>query len=320
MTRKARPKPQRTKPATKSRAKPTTKRTTERTARRTAGERQQGASIAAAAARRHGYLHGFTHGEQDRLYHQARFLEDAVHDRLPFRRCRHLLEVGSGVSAQTEILLRRFPDLHVTGVDRSRENLARGKRHLGSCAWAKGRYTLQQASAETLPFPANTFDGAFLCWILEHVDEPARTLAEVRRVLRPGSPVVCNEVQNATFFLDPYSPNTLQYWMAFNDTQLELGGDPFVGAKLGNLLLAGGYADVRTEVRTFHYDNRTPGERAEFLAYWTELLLSGAPQLAKAGKVSAGTVEGMQRELDRVAHDPDAVFWYSFVQARARVL
>jgi hypothetical protein len=54
--------------------------------------------------------------------------------------------------------------------------------------------------------------------------------------------------------------------MAFNDHQLELGGDPFVGAKLGNLLQSVGYRDVATDVRTFHLDNRAPAERAEFLA------------------------------------------------------
>jgi SAM-dependent methyltransferase len=274
---------------------------------------------AASPAARHGYLHGYTEHEQERLRRQARFLEDAVHDRLPFRRCRRLLEVGCGVGAQTEILLRRFPDLHVTGIDRSRPNLAAAQRWLRRCAWAGRRFELREGAAETLPFAAGEFDGAFLCWILEHVEDPSRTLAEVRRVLRPGSPVVVTEVQNATFFLDPYSPNTLQYWMAFNDTQLALGGDPFVGAKLGNLLLAVGYTDIRTEVKTFHFDNRTPGERAEFLAYWSELLLSGVPALQKAGKVSAAVVAGMEKELERVARDPDAVFWYSFVQARAKV-
>lgn len=266
-----------------------------------------------------GYLHGYTSQEQDRLYHQAAFLEDAVHDRLPFRRCRRLLEVGSGVGAQTEILLRHFPSLHVTGVDRSVDNLKRAKARLAKTAWAKGRFSLQQAAAETLPFDQDEFDGAFLCWILEHVEDPARTLAEVRRVLRAGAPVVVTEVMNATFFLDPYSPNTLRFWREFNDTQLAMGGDPFVGAKLGNLLLGNGFADIHTEVKTFHFDNRTPGERTEFLAYWTELLLSGAPALAKAGKIPADVVSGMREELQRVARDPDAVFWYSFVQARAKV-
>jgi hypothetical protein len=64
-----------------------------------------------------GYLHGYSEPERERLHRQARFLEPMVHDRLPFRRRRRLLEVGSGVGAQTEILLRHFPELHVTGIE-----------------------------------------------------------------------------------------------------------------------------------------------------------------------------------------------------------
>lgn len=265
-----------------------------------------------------GYLHGFTEEEQARLRRQARFLEYKVHDQLPFRRARKLLEVGCGVGAQTEILLRHFPELHVTGIDASPPNLEAARAHLESLAWAKGRFDLTLANAERLDFEANTFDSAFLCWILEHVSNPMQILSEVRRVLRPGSPVVVNEVQNATFFIDPYSPNTQAFWMAFNDHQLELGGDPFIGAKLGNLLQAVGYRDITTKVRTFHLDSRHAVERTEFLAYWTDLLLSGATGLINAGKVKPETVEGMKEELKEVAHNPNAVFFYSFVQARAR--
>jgi ubiquinone/menaquinone biosynthesis C-methylase UbiE len=266
-----------------------------------------------------GYLHGFTEDERTRLRRQARFLEHRIHDRLPFRRSKDLVEIGCGVGAQTEILLRHFPDLHVTGIDRSESNLEAARSHLSGLQWAEGRYSFVLADAGSLEIEADRFDSAFLCWILEHVGDPALILSETRRVLRPGSPIVVTEVQNASFFLDPYSPNTLGYWMAFNDHQLEIGGDPFVGAKLGNLLQAVGYRDITTEVRTIHLDNRAPGERAEFIAYWTELLLSGAPGLEKAGKVSTEVVEGMKRELAQVAHDPNSVFFYSFVQARAQV-
>jgi ubiquinone/menaquinone biosynthesis C-methylase UbiE len=267
-----------------------------------------------------GYLHGFTAEEQDRLYRQARFLEYKVHDQLPFRRCRQLMEVGCGVGAQTEILLRHFPELHVTGIDASESNLAAARAHLSGMGWAQGRWDLLRMDATRLDFGADRFDGAFLCWILEHVGNPMQVLSEVRRVLRPGSPVAVTEVQNGTFFIDPYSPNTLAYWMAFNDWQLELGGDPFVGAKLGNLLQAVGFRDITTKVRSFHLDNRHAAERAEFIKYWTELLLSGCEGLLEAGKVSQATVEGMKRELDQVAHDANAVFFYSFVQARAKAL
>lgn len=265
-----------------------------------------------------GYLHGFGSVEEDRLRRQARIVEHRIHGTLPFRRCRRILEVGGGVGAQTEILLRTFPDAHVTSVEASPDNLAAARRHLGSQAWLEGRYEATEGDAHALDFGADDFDGAFLCWILEHVKDPARVLSEVRRCLRPGSPIVVNEVQNATFFLAPYSPHTLQYWSAFNDHQFELGGDPFVGAKLGNLLQRVGFESIQTEVRTVHLDNRQPAERAEFLQFWTDLLLSGCGGLIDAGKVTEDTVKGMQAELKDVARDPDAVFYYSFVQARAR--
>lgn len=265
------------------------------------------------------YLHGFTPTEQKRLYHQARFVEQLVHGALPFRRSRDLVEVGCGVGAQTEILLRRFPDLHVTGLDRSPENLGAARSFLAERPWYEGRYGLEEANAMRLGFEADRFDSAFLCWILEHVPDPMQVLSEVRRVLRPGSPVVCTEVMNQTFLVHPYSPSTWTYWMAFNDHQIELGGDPFVGVKLGNLLQAVGFQDITTTIKTIHLDNRRPGERAEFIAFWSDLLLSGADGLREAGKVSAELVDSMRTELDDVAHDPNAVFYYSFQQATAVV-
>ena len=265
-----------------------------------------------------GYLHGFTAEEQERLYRQARFVEHRVHDGLPFRRCKNLIEVGCGVGAQTEILLRHFPELHITGLDRSEANLAAARAHMERQPWSAGRHEFVLGDAGAMDFEAERFDSAFLCWILEHVADPALVLSETRRVLRPGSPIVVTEVQNMSFFLEPYSPQTLSYWRAFNDYQLEVGGDPFVGAKLGNLLQAVGFREVATEVKVIHLDNRWPGERAEFLEYWSELLLSGAPGLVSAGKVAPKLVEGMTQELREVAHNPNAVFFYAFVQARAQ--
>jgi ubiquinone/menaquinone biosynthesis C-methylase UbiE len=265
------------------------------------------------------YLHGFTKEEQDRLYNQARFLESIVYSGIDLSHVKNLLEVGCGVGAQTEILLRRFPDAKITGLDFSDTQIAAAEKRLKDNPVAKGRYELQQMDATDMSFPSNEkFDGAFLCWILEHVPGPQKVLSEVRRVLLPNSVVYVTEVLNATFFLDPYSPNVLEYWMKFNNLQYEMGGDPFVGAKLGNMLQSLGYKDIRTETKTFFLDNRTPGKREEMIAYWTELLLSGTPNLLKAGYITEEKVEKVKEEMHRVSKDPNAVFYYSFVQASAR--
>ena len=265
------------------------------------------------------YLHGFSATEQARLVKQARLAESAVFHDIDFTGARRVLEVGSGVGAQTEILLRRFPDLQVACVDLNDAQLAAARAHLGRMPWLEGRYTLQRADATDLPFEPRHFDGAFLCWVLEHVPSPARVLSEVRRVLAPGAPVYITEVMNSSFLLDPYSPNVWRYWMAFNDFQHEHGGDPFVGAKLGNLLLAGGYRDVTTELKTFYFDNREPARRKVMISFWEELLLSAADKLVEAGAVTQEIVDGMRREMHQVQNDPNAVFFYSFIQARATV-
>ncbi len=265
------------------------------------------------------YLHGFSSTEQARLMKQARIAESTIFRNIDYTGVRRLLEVGSGVGAQTEILLRRFPDLHATCIDLNDAQIAAARENLGGMPWLDGRYALQQADATDLQFEARSFDAAFLCWVLEHVPSPARVLAEVRRVLSPGAPVYITEVMNASFLLDPYSPNVWKYWMAFNDFQHENGGDPFVGAKLGNLLLAGGYRDVTTEIKTFHFDNREPARRKTMIAFWEELLLSAADQLIAAGVVTEDVVDNMRREMRQVQNDPNAVFFYSFVQARAVV-
>lgn len=265
------------------------------------------------------YLHGFSDTEQNRLLKQARLLEATLFNQIDYTGARRLLEVGSGVGAQTEILLRRFPELHVTGVDLSEAQLAAARANLQNLPWCQERYDLRQADAGNLPFEPRQFDAAFLCWVLEHVPSPARVLSEVRRVLAPGSPVYVTEVMNASFLLHPYSPNVWRYWMAFNDFQYDHGGDPFVGAKLGNLLLAGGFRDVHTDIKTLHLDNREPARRKTMIAFWEELLLSAAEPLLRSGSVSEDVVNGMRREMQEVQNDPDAVFFYSFVQARATV-
>ena len=53
------------------------------------------------------------------------------------------------------------------------------------------------------------------------------------------------------------------------------------------------------------------------IAYWTELLLSGLPQLLEAGYVDAELADNVRKEMQVVAKNPNAVFFYTFIQAKA---
>lgn len=265
------------------------------------------------------YLHGFSADEQARLLRQARHSEFSVFRNIDLSSCKHILEVGCGVGAQSEILLRRFPDLKITGVDSSDTQLATLADRIQNNELPGERFEAIKADATDMDFEGKSFDGAFLCWVLEHIPEPQKVLSEVKRVLKKGSPVYVSEVMNSSFFLNPYSPNTWKYWMAFNDYQWAEAGDPFIGAKLGNLLQSSGFSNIHTNIVSWHYDNREPEKRRLTIEYWSELLLSAAPTLIKAGAVDAEVVDAMKQELRTVSKDPSAVFQYSFMQAQAEV-
>lgn len=266
------------------------------------------------------YLHGFSQEEQDRLKRQARFAEFKVYQDINFDNNAHILEVGCGVGAQSEILLRRFPNIKLSGIDLNEKQINAAKKNLESLDFAKERYDIQKMDAQNLEFDSNKFDGAFLCWVLEHIPNPIQVINEVRRVVRPGGKIYITEVLNSSFFLEPYSPNVWEYWMKFNDYQFEQAGDPFIGAKLGNLLMGLGLKDIKTTVKTWHFDNRWPEKRKETIDYWTDLLMSGKDQLINEKIISKELAEKAHQELKRVANDANAVFFYSFVQAEATII
>jgi demethylmenaquinone methyltransferase/2-methoxy-6-polyprenyl-1,4-benzoquinol methylase len=71
----------------------------------------------------------------------------------------------------------------VVGVDQSPEMLAQAR------CQTDGRVELLEASAERLPFDDGEFDALTFTYLLRYVDDPAATLAELGRVVRPRGTV-----------------------------------------------------------------------------------------------------------------------------------
>jgi SAM-dependent methyltransferase len=66
----------------------------------------------------------------------------------------------------------------------------------------------QLADAEQLPFPSDDFDCAFAGWVLYHVPNVDRAIAEAARVLRPSGRLVatCYHVDNLAELWDLIDP------------------------------------------------------------------------------------------------------------------
>jgi demethylmenaquinone methyltransferase/2-methoxy-6-polyprenyl-1,4-benzoquinol methylase len=63
--------------------------------------------------------------------------------------------------------------------------LAVARRRIAARALG-ARIELHEGRAETLPFPSDSFDGLTVTYLLRYVDDPAATIRELARVVRPG--------------------------------------------------------------------------------------------------------------------------------------
>lgn len=99
-----------------------------------------------------------------------------------------LLDVGTGTGRIPVEALKKYPGLHVTGVDFSpgmmRQGKARSLHH--PIVWCA-------ADALELPFRAATFDAVTSAYVMRNVSDPEHAFREQRRVVKPGGVVACLE-------------------------------------------------------------------------------------------------------------------------------
>jgi demethylmenaquinone methyltransferase/2-methoxy-6-polyprenyl-1,4-benzoquinol methylase len=104
--------------------------------------------------------------------------------RVPVSGGPRILDVATG-TASVAIDLARAVGARVLGLDQS-EPMLRGARARLARTGFGDRVSLVHGQAERLPFPDETFDAVTFTYLLRYVDDPAATLAELARVLRPG--------------------------------------------------------------------------------------------------------------------------------------
>ncbi|MGO9488477.1 MAG: class I SAM-dependent methyltransferase [Solirubrobacteraceae bacterium] len=114
----------------------------------------------------------------------------ALVDELAPRDGQRILDVATGTGMVAGELLRRA-DCRVVGIDQSPQMLARARaRFAGRPA---GQIELLEGQAEALPFADASFDGLSFTYLLRYVEDPAATLAELARVVRPGGRIASLE-------------------------------------------------------------------------------------------------------------------------------
>ncbi len=131
-----------------------------------------------------------------------------------------VLDVATGTGMVAQQLVRRY-GCTVVGLDQSSGMLAGARARLARDPALAAHVTLLEGEAERLPFESGSFDHLTFTYLLRYVDDPAATLAELARVVRPGGRIAMLE------FAVPPNPLWRAAWRLYTHVGLPVLGRLF---------------------------------------------------------------------------------------------
>jgi demethylmenaquinone methyltransferase/2-methoxy-6-polyprenyl-1,4-benzoquinol methylase len=127
-----------------------------------------------------------------------------------------VLDVACGPARVTRALAEGT-DAYVVGLDLSESMLRQGVTSIAAVG-LHDRVGLLLGRGEQLPFPDASFDALTFTYLLRYVSDPAATLTELARVVRPGGPIASLE------FAVPSAPWWRAAWWMYTRIVLPVAG------------------------------------------------------------------------------------------------
>ena len=140
----------------------------------------------------------------------------AMVDRVLGVRPNTVLDVACGPCAVTKRLASRSTS-RIISLDLSDHMLQQGRRTIRRAS-LETRVSLVRARAEQLPFADATFDAVTFTYLLRYVTDPAATIQEIARVVKPGGAISSLE------FAIPSRPLWHAAWWGYTRLILPVGG------------------------------------------------------------------------------------------------
>ena len=159
-----------------------------------------------------------------------------------------VLEVGSGPGFVTDLLAELAPQGSVHAVEPSPTLAAQIERNVAHKP-ARGLF-VHQAYGHAIPLADQSVDFSYTRFVLQHVPQPHRVVADVFRVTRPGGRFCAVDSDDGWVMFHPEEPRVSQLLAGAQSAQASQGGDRFIGRKLPSLMQDAGFVNVRTRVLT----------------------------------------------------------------------
>ena len=262
------------------------------------------------------YVHGYDERESDRLKDQAGALVTLLHSDTAYPPNARVLEAGCGVGAQTITLARNSPQAQFIAFDHSAGSLAAARRRIADAGLTNVEFLL--ADIFHLPFPPQSFDHVFVCFVLEHLADPSQALLVLKQLLKPNGTITVIEGDHGSAYFHPDNDEARAAIQCLVDLQRLAGGNGLIGRQVYPLLIEGGFRDVTVSPRMVYVDSSKPDLVESFTKKTFTAMVEGVRQAAiDQGLAPPETFDAGINALYRTAAE-DGVFCYTFFKGVGR--
>jgi len=226
-----------------------------------------------------------------------------------------VLEAGCGVGAQTVALATSSPKALISSIDVSETTVAEARKAIAAAGIKN--VTLRQADIFHLPFPPESFDHVFVCFVLEHLAQPVEALRALKQVLKPGATITVIEGDHGSAYFYPGSDYAREAIRCLVELQTRAGGNALIGRALYPLLKEAGFGEIQVSPRMVYVDSSKPSLVDGFTKKTFTAMIEGIrkPSL-ESGLMSEANFDKGIADLYRTA-EADGVFCYTFFKASA---
>ena len=211
-----------------------------------------------------------------------------------------IADIGCGLGAVTCFMAEQTgPEGKVLGVDNSVEQLNIAREEARRQGLTNVRFV--EANVYSTGFTRESFDMVFARSLMSHLQHPLEALYEMSALVRPGGVLICEDIDMATIFSDPPTPEYGKMVQLLLALGKERKADYREGCHLPELFKKVGYP--QPQVRKDQPEYRT----GEAKRYWEYTLYEVAPAMMKAGIITQAELNDLSSGLERIGIDDTTI-------------
>lgn len=205
-------------------------------------------------------------------------------------------EIGCGIGRTARWLSAQVGNRgSATGVDSSSEQLHVAEK--GATEAGTTNLSFCEGTAYETGLPRDCFDLVYSRFLLCHLSDPVRALAEMSSLLKPGGILVCEDHDNGGIFTEPATHAYQRLVEISHAVNRSHGLDSYSGLKLPRYFFEIGFSQPQAKV------SQIAVLRGEAKRFWELTLREAAPAILAAQASTSEELDAICEEMRAIARD-----------------